>query len=77
MPVQGLDAHIYQEKRTTTDLNFTWQFRRQLALFANGRNIFNVHFRQLRYGPQTPAYAKTSTTYSYGVQWAFGLKGTF
>ncbi|MBM3854509.1 MAG: hypothetical protein FJ399_15390 [Verrucomicrobia bacterium] len=77
VPVQGLDAYVHQEKRTTTDLNFTWQFRRQLALFANGRNIFNVHFRQLRYGPQTPAYAKVSTTYSYGVQWAFGMKGTF
>ncbi|MBI5692838.1 MAG: TonB-dependent receptor [Verrucomicrobia bacterium] len=74
---QGPDASLYEEKRTTTDLNFTWQFKRQISLFANGRNIFNVHYTNLRYGSQTPAYAKISTTRSYGVQWAFGIKGTF
>ena len=74
---QGPDANLYEEKRTTTDLNFTWQFKRQISLFANGRNIFNVHYTNLRYGSQTPTYAKISTTRSYGVQWAFGIKGTF
>ena len=74
---QGPGAYVYQEKRTTTDLNVTYQFARWLQLFANGRNIFNVHYNLMRYGPQTPAYAKISSTNSYGVQWAFGIKGTF
>ncbi len=74
---QGPDASVHEEKRTTTDMNATWQFRRQLSLFVNGRNIFNVHYTTLRYGSQTPHYAKISATRSYGVQWAFGVKGTF
>ncbi|WP_414664462.1 TonB-dependent receptor domain-containing protein [Horticoccus sp. 23ND18S-11] len=76
-PAQGPDAYLYQEKRTTMDANVTYQFTRQLQLFANGRNIGNVHYNLLRYGSQTPGYAKISSTNSYGVQWAFGLKGTF
>jgi iron complex outermembrane recepter protein len=74
---QGPDASLYEEKRTTMDLNVTYQFRRWLQLFANGRNIGNVHYTSLRYGSQTPDYAKISTERSYGVQWAFGVKGTF
>ncbi|HUR57509.1 MAG TPA: TonB-dependent receptor [Opitutaceae bacterium] len=74
---QGPDAFLYQEKRTTTDVNCVWQFRKQLSLFANGRNIFNVHYNLLRYGSQTPQYAKISSHNSYGVQWTFGIKGTF
>ena len=76
-PAQGPDAYLYQEKRTTTDVNFTYQLTRWLQLFANGRNIFNVHYNLMRYGSQTPAYAKISSTNAYGVQWAFGVKGTF
>ena len=74
---QGPDAFLYQEKRTTTDVNLTYQITRWLQLFANGRNIFNVHYNLMRYGSQTPNYAKISSTNSYGVQWAFGVKGTF
>jgi outer membrane receptor protein involved in Fe transport len=75
--VLGPDAYLFQEKRTTTDINLTYQFSHRISLFANGRNIFNVHYNLLRYGSQTPAYAKISSTNSYGVQWAFGVKGTF
>ena len=74
---QGPDAALYQEKRTTMDANLTWQVNRRISLFANGRNVFNVHYNLLRYGSQTPNYAKRSSTNSYGVQWAFGVKGTF
>jgi iron complex outermembrane recepter protein len=73
----GPDALEFQEKRTIMDMNLTWQFKRQLSFFVNGRNIFNVHYNLLRYGSETPWYAKRSSTNSYGVQWAFGLKGTF
>ena len=76
-PAQGPDAFLYQEKRTTMDVNLTYQFTRALQLFANGRNVGNVHYNLLRYGSQTPGYAKRSSTNSYGVQWAFGVKGTF
>jgi len=74
---QGPDASLFQEKRTITDANLTYQITRNLSLFVNGRNIFNVHYNLLRYGSQTPVYARRSSTNSYGVQWAFGVKGTF
>jgi len=76
-PAQGPDAYLYQEKRTTMDVNLTYQVTRAIQLFANGRNVGNVHYNLLRYGSQTPWYAKRSSTNSYGVQWAFGVKGTF
>ena len=76
-PILGPNAFQYREKRTTMDANLTYQFSPRMSLFANGRNIFNVHYNLLRYGPDTPGYAKRQSTNSYGVQWAFGIKGTF
>ncbi|MFM9030463.1 MAG: TonB-dependent receptor domain-containing protein, partial [Opitutaceae bacterium] len=73
----GPDAFLFQEKRTTMDANLTWQVNRRISLFANGRNVFNVHYNLLRYGSQTPDYAKRSSTNSYGVQWAFGLTAPY
>ena len=76
-PALGPDVFTYLDKRTTTDVNLTYQFWKQHSLFVNGRNIFNVHHNQSRYGSQTPGYARRSSTNSYGVQWSFGIKGTF
>ena len=49
------------------------------AAVSHGVNLFVLSDKdaQMRYGSQTPAYAKISSTNSYGVQWAFGIKGTF
>jgi TonB-dependent receptor len=77
VPAMGPDAGNYQEKRTTLDLNATYQFNRRLSLFLNGRNILDVNNLQLRYGSQTPGYAKIAITSKFGVMWAAGLKGTF
>ena len=76
-PVLGPNAFQYRDARTTLDLNLTWRFFRRHSLFVNGRNIFNTHYNISRYGPETPDYARRSSTNSYGVQWAFGIKGTF
>ncbi|MDO8543231.1 MAG: TonB-dependent receptor [Opitutaceae bacterium] len=76
-PVLGPDAFQYRDARTTMDVNLTYQVWRRHSLFVNGRNVFNQHYNISRYGSETPDYAKRSSTNSYGVQWAFGLKGTF
>jgi TonB-dependent receptor len=76
-PAQGPDAYLYQNKRTTLDVNLTYQVWKRHSLFVNGRNILNHHYNLSRYGSETPDYAKRSSTNSYGVQWAFGIKGTF
>lgn len=77
VPTMGPDAGNYQEKRTTMDVNATYQFNRRLSLFVNGRNILNVNNLQLRYGSQTPGYAKIGITSRFGVAWTAGVKGTF
>jgi len=74
---QGPLAKVYQDARTTLDLNLSYQLHRRATLFANARNITNVWFNNSRYQADTPIYARRSSTNSYGAQWAFGLKGTF
>jgi TonB-dependent receptor len=76
-PIMGPNAFDYFEKRTTMDLTADYQINRRLTLFVNGRNVFNNHFVVLRYQADTPEYAKRSSSREYGVQWSFGVKGTF
>jgi TonB-dependent receptor len=74
---QGPDAYVYQDPRTTLDINVTYQAFKRLSVFVNGRNVLNQWFNQSRYQADTPEYARRSSTNSYGVQWAAGVKGTF
>ncbi|MFM7751394.1 MAG: TonB-dependent receptor domain-containing protein, partial [Opitutaceae bacterium] len=74
---QGPLAYVFQDGRTTLDINLTYQASKRLSLFANGRNVTNVWFNQSRYQADTPIYARRSSTNSYGAQWAFGVKGTY
>lgn len=74
---QGPLAKVYQDARTTMDLNLSYQLSRRLSLFASGRNVTNVWFNNSRYQADTPVYARRSSTNSYGAQYAFGVKGTF
>jgi iron complex outermembrane recepter protein len=76
-PAMGPDAFQYDAPRTTLDMNVTYQLWRRLSLFANARNVTNVHFQLWRYGSETPYYAKRQRTDSYGTQYVFGVKGTF
>ncbi len=74
---QGPFAFVYQDARTTLDVNLSYQFHKRLTLFVNSRNVTNVHFNASRYQSDTPEYARRSSSNSYGAQWAFGVKGTF
>jgi iron complex outermembrane recepter protein len=73
----GPDSFNYFAARTTLDVNVTYQATRRISMFVNGRNVGNVHYNTLRFGSQTPDYAKRASNRSYGVQWSFGVKGTF
>ena len=74
---QGPLAFVYQDARTTLDLNLTYQASKRISLFINCRNVANVHFNQSRYQADTPAYARRSSANSYGALGSFGLRGTF
>ncbi|MBI4626824.1 MAG: TonB-dependent receptor [Verrucomicrobia bacterium] len=78
LPALGPDGFLYLKARTTLDLNVGYQLTRRLSLVGSVNNVFNVvPLTQLRYGPETPEYARRSTTSEYGVAFAVGLKGTF
>jgi TonB-dependent receptor len=74
---QGPFAYVYQDARTTLDVNLSYQAFKRLSVFVNARNVTNVHFNASRYQEDTPEYARRSSSNSYGAQWAFGVKGTF
>ena len=73
----GPDAYEYGKARTRLDVNLDYQLRPNLYLYINGQNILDVPEVLLRYGSQTPAYARTFQTLTTGVQWTFGVKGSF
>ncbi len=75
--VFGPDGYEYYKARITLDMNATWQLTRRLSLAASVNNALNEPQTLLRYGPQTPAYARQYQETEYGVQLSAGVRGTF
>jgi len=73
----GPNGYEYIEARTVLDVNSSYQINKNLSFVASATNIFNQPFRFLRYGNQTPSYAKLYAEQEYGIQMAIGLRGTF
>ncbi|MDO8540304.1 MAG: TonB-dependent receptor [Opitutaceae bacterium] len=76
-PNAGPDGYNYTGARTHLDLNADYQFGKRMSFFVNARNIFDVRNESLRYGSQTPGYAKVISSAEYGVQLGAGVKGSF
>lgn len=76
-PLFGPDAYNYQKARTKLDLSLSYQMARHLSLAVSINNVFDVEHTLLRYGSQTPGYARQAQLAEYGVQFAVGLRGTF
>jgi len=76
-PAFGPDAYNYIGARTHLDLNLDYQFNQRMSVFVNARNVFDARNVSLRYGSQTPDYAKVLTSAEYGVQLGAGIKGSF
>ena len=77
VPAFGADGFGYIQARTTVDLSFNFQLSRRLTFSASANNLFNTPQVALRYGSETPAYARQFNTRDFGVVFAFGIKGTF
>jgi iron complex outermembrane recepter protein len=77
IPALGDDAYEYVKGRLTLDLNIDFQIRPDLFLYFNGQNILNVPEILLRYGSQTPVYARRYQEMTHGVQLTLGVKGSF
>ena len=77
MPAVGTNAFQYIGARTALDLNGSYQVTRRLSIVASVNNVFNVPQTLLRYGDETPFYAKQNRTSEFGVAIGVGVKGTF
>jgi TonB-dependent receptor len=77
MPAVAPDGFQYIGARTTLDVNGSYQLTRNLSLVASANNVFNVPQTLLRYGAETPFYAKQNRTSEFGIALALGVKGTF
>jgi iron complex outermembrane recepter protein len=77
IPALGADSYQYDTRRTTLDLNADVRLSARLAMFASVRNVFGVNPVLLRYGSQTPDYAKQFRVNKHGAQYNCGIKGTF
>jgi iron complex outermembrane receptor protein len=73
----GADAFRFVKQRDYLDLNVEYQLRKNLSLFAVGRNVTNEPQDYEAYGAQTPAYARYNFGEEFGVQFNFGVKGSF
>ena len=75
--VFGPEGYEYYKERITLDVNATYQLTRRLSLAASVNNLLNEPQTLLRYGPETPAYARQFQETEYGIQQSLGLRGTF
>jgi len=70
-------AYDYFDSRYYLDLNAEVAVTKRITLFANARNVTNSPQNAERYSADTPGYSHMSRSEEYGVQMAFGLKGSF
>jgi len=77
VPAYGVGAYQYYAARTQLDLNGAYQLNKRFSLNASVSNALNVPQTLLRYGPETPAYARQNRESEYGIAMAVGLKGSF
>lgn len=73
----GPDGYDYYKARITLDMNATWQLTRRIALSAAVNNLLNEPQTSLRYGSNTPAYARQFEEREFGIQLSAGIRGTF
>ena len=73
----GPNGYEYVEPRTVLDLNGSLQLSKRFALVASVSNIFNRPQVFLRYGDQTPVYARQYGTQNFGAQLLLSVRGTF
>lgn len=77
VPAFGADAFGYIEARTTLDLSAAYQLSRHLSLTASVNNLFDAPQTALRYGSETPDYARQFNTRNFGAMLSVALRGTF
>lgn len=70
-------TYIWGLKRSYIDVTGEYSISRNLALFANLRNLNDPTDDQETAGPSTPAVAQFRQRTDFGSLWTLGIKGTF
>jgi iron complex outermembrane receptor protein len=73
----GPNGAQYNPRRTTMDLNLDFRLRPRLSVFANFNNVFGATDSLVRYGDDTPAYARRTQDIDSGTLLTVGVKGSF
>lgn len=73
----GPNGAQYNPSKTTMDLNVDFRLRPRLSVFANFNNVFGATDALLRYGDDTPAYARRTQDIDSGTLLTVGVKGSF
>ena len=73
----GPNGAQYSPPKTTMDLNVDFRLHPRLSAFANFSNVFGASDKLVRYGDDTPAYARNTQDIYNGTLLTFGVKGSF
>ena len=73
----GANGCNYQSERLRFDASIDVRLTKHYALYATGRNIFNDRDQNEAYAIGSPRYVKFAAEGEYGVNFQFGVKGTF
>lgn len=73
----GPNGYEYIKARTVLDLNGSLQLTKNFTLVASANNVFNKPQVFLRYGDDTPVYARQYGTQNFGTQFLLSVRGTF
>jgi TonB-dependent receptor len=71
------DTFNYTPARNTVDILAEYLVWKQVAVFANLRNVGDVPNDGTTVGPHTPYLAQLRSRERYGSLWTIGVKGTF
>jgi len=71
------DTYNYTPARNTVDVLGEYLVWKQVAVFANLRNVGDVPNDGTTVGPNTPSLARLRFRERYGSLWTIGVKGTF
>lgn len=76
-PAFGPDAFEYFDPVTKMDLSLAFQLSRRISIVSSINNVFNQSTELVRYGSQTPRYARQNRTEEFGAGISLGIKGSY
>jgi outer membrane receptor protein involved in Fe transport len=73
----GAAGWNYQAERLRLDLSGDYRLNARYGLYFTARNIFNDRDQNYAYALGSPRYVKFAAEGEYGVNFQFGVKGSF